>query len=135
MSTILKALYSSVLHPVDAANFTDDEGDVYRLPSAPRFRHGLGSKVLILDVDSRPLTGEGQIMNESLQWKGMRPLSAGMLSHYMFGTPTALSHATCRVAPTAPADSLTQHRSTGTTTSSSALPTMPTAGAPGSRSP
>lgn len=86
MSTIIKALYGPVLHPIDAPEFTDEDGDVYRLSGEPRFKSKLGKKVLILDIDSRPLTEEGQLMNKHLKWKGMRSLSAGMLGHYMFGT-------------------------------------------------
>jgi hypothetical protein len=85
MATIIKALYGPILHPIDAANFTDEDGDVYRLAGEPRFKSKLGKKVLILDIDSRPLTDEGQLMNKHLKWKGMRSLSAGMLGHYMFG--------------------------------------------------
>ena len=85
MSTIIKALYGPILHPIDAANFTDEEGDVYRLNSDPKFREKLGKRVLILDIDSRPLTGKGQLMNSDLKWNDMRPLSAGMLSHFMYG--------------------------------------------------
>lgn len=85
MATVIKALYGPILHPVDAMNFTDEDGEMHRLPGEPRFKQKLGKKVLILDIDSRPLTGEGQLMNQELKWKGMRPLSAGMLSHYMFG--------------------------------------------------
>ncbi|KAF2194921.1 hypothetical protein K469DRAFT_383 [Zopfia rhizophila CBS 207.26] len=84
MTQVIKALYKPILHPVDAANFTDEDGDVYRLSGEPRFKEKLGKRVLILDIDSRSLTDEGQIMNQELKWKGMRPLSAGMLSHYMF---------------------------------------------------
>jgi hypothetical protein len=91
MPTIIKALYGPILHPVDAANFTDEDGDVYRLHGEAKFKQRLGKKVLILDIDSRPLTGEGQLMNPDLKWKGMRPLSAGMLSHYMFGTTAMCS--------------------------------------------
>jgi len=85
MATIIKALYGPVLHPIDAANFTDEDGDIYRLAGEPRFKSKLGKKVLILDIDSRPLTDPGQLMNDHLKWKGMRSLSAGMLGHYMFG--------------------------------------------------
>lgn len=85
MSAIIKSLYRPILHPVDAANFTDEDGEIYHLHGTPKFTQKLGKKVLILDIDSRPLTGEGQLMNKELKWKGMRPLSAGMLSHYMFG--------------------------------------------------
>jgi hypothetical protein len=86
MDTIIKALYGPILHPIDAANFTDEDGDLYKLPSEPKFKQKLGKKVLILDIDSRPLTGPGQLMDKKLKWKGMRSLSAGMLGHYMFGT-------------------------------------------------
>ena len=94
MSTIIKALYGPILHPIDAANFTDEDGDVYRLHGKPKFTQKLGKKVLILDIDSRPLTGKGQLMNKELKWKGMRPLSAGMLSHYMFGKQGTFSGST-----------------------------------------
>ncbi|KAF1993625.1 hypothetical protein P154DRAFT_527618 [Amniculicola lignicola CBS 123094] len=84
METMIRALYSPILHPVNAPNFTDEDGALYRLPRTPRFNEKLGKKVLILDIDSRPLTDNGQLMNEDLRWNDMRPLSAGMLSHYMF---------------------------------------------------
>jgi hypothetical protein len=86
MATIIKALYGPILHPIDAANFTDEDGDIYRLSGEPKFKSKLGKKVLILDIDSRPLTEKGQLMDPQLKWKGMRSLSAGMLGHYMFGT-------------------------------------------------
>lgn len=90
MATVIKALYSPILHPVDAPEFVDEDGDTHKLPAGtPRFREKLGKKILILDIDSRPLTGEGQLMNKDLKWKGMRALSAGMLSHYMFGTSSS----------------------------------------------
>ena len=87
MSTVIKALYSPILHPVDAPSFTDDEGQVYKLgPGEPLFKKKLGKKVLILDIDSRPLTEKGQLMDKELKWGSMRALSAGMLGHYIYGT-------------------------------------------------
>ena len=85
MATIIKALYGPIIHPIDAANFTDEDGDLYQLSGEPKFKSKLGKKVLILDIDSRPLNEPGQLMNDHLKWKGMRSLSAGMLGHYMFG--------------------------------------------------
>lgn len=85
MSTVIKALYSPILHPVDAPSFTDDEGQVYKLgPGVPRYREKLGKRVLILDIDSRPLTEKGQLMDKNLKWGSMRALSAGMLGHYIY---------------------------------------------------
>lgn len=128
MAAVIKALYQPILHPIDAANFTDEDGETHHLVGEPRYKEKLGKKVLILDIDSRPLKGEGQLMNETLKWKGMRPLSAGMLSHYMFGMAT---HAP---ENNGQANKL-QPRSTATTISLFKPPITPTAGAPGSRSP
>ena len=86
MTTVIRELYRPIALPITAQNFTDEDGDVYQLPAEPRFNKPLGKKVLILDIDSRPLNGPGQLMNKGkLEWHNMRPLSAGMLSHYMFG--------------------------------------------------
>lgn len=85
MITVIRELYRPIALPITARNFTDEDGDVYQLPAEPRFNKPLGKKVLILDIDSRPLNSPGQLMNKGkLEWHNMRPLSAGMLSHYMF---------------------------------------------------
>jgi hypothetical protein len=84
MTTVIKALYEPILHSATAQNFTDDDGEVYQLSGEPRFKEKLGKRVLVLDIDSRPLTSPGQLMSDELKWKGMRPLSAGMLSHYTY---------------------------------------------------
>lgn len=84
MTTVIKALYDPLLLPVAAPNFTDEDGTAYRLSGEPRFKERLGKRVLVLDIDSRPLTANGQLMNAEIKWKGVRPLSAGMLSHYTY---------------------------------------------------
>ena len=129
MPAIIKALYGPILHPIDAANFTDEDGDVYHLHGQPKFTEKLGKRLLILDIDSRPLTGEGQLMSKELKWKSMRPLSAGMLSHYMFGKTESILLCVCVRTD------IRQQASTATITNSSAHPTMLIAGAPGSRFP
>ncbi|KAF2812312.1 uncharacterized protein BDZ99DRAFT_518166 [Mytilinidion resinicola] len=85
MDEVLRLIYGPMLQPITAANFTDEDGDVYQLPGPPRFTKPLGKRVLILDIDSRPLDGPGQIMNkDKMEWHDARSLTAGMLSHYMF---------------------------------------------------
>ncbi|KAF2744847.1 hypothetical protein M011DRAFT_470150 [Sporormia fimetaria CBS 119925] len=84
MAAVLEALYKPLLHPIDARNFTDEDGGIHFLSGTPRFTEKLGKKVLILDIDSRPLSDKGQIMDPELRWNTIRPLSAGMLSHYMY---------------------------------------------------
>lgn len=99
MEKVIKALYRPVLHPIDAANFTDEEGKIHHLPGEAQFKEKLGKRVLILDIDSRPLDGEGQLLDPNLKWRGMRPLSAGMLSHYMFGKSPSLIPSDIAVYP------------------------------------
>jgi hypothetical protein len=41
--------------------------------------------VLLLDVDTRALNGEGGMMNEHLDYHALSPHTAGMLSHYLYG--------------------------------------------------
>lgn len=96
----IRRIYAPVLHPIDAPSFTDWNGTVYNLSGEPRFTEPLGKKVLILDVDTRPLDKHGQLMaDEELQWNSIGPLTAGVLHHYLYGTnPTLPRHSICRYA-------------------------------------
>jgi hypothetical protein len=38
-----------------------------------------------LDVDSRALNDEGHLMHKEIKWKTIRPLSAGIMSHHLYG--------------------------------------------------
>jgi hypothetical protein len=81
---IMNAMARPFVHPVDAANFTAD-GETHFLAGEPRFKKGLGKKILILDVDSRPLDKEGHLNNPDMDWNNIKPLSAGLMSHHLYG--------------------------------------------------
>ena len=55
---------------------------MFALNEPPRFTESLGKDLLILDVETRPLDGEGQILNG-------RPLN---LDHATFDTMSRLDH-------------------------------------------
>jgi hypothetical protein len=86
MTQIVPYLYKPFVHPITAPHFTTQEGKVYQLSEEPKFTQPLGKKLLILDVDTRPFNGEGEIMNKSqIDFDHISPHAAGMLTHYIFG--------------------------------------------------
>lgn len=83
---MVRDLWAPLLHPVDAKSFTDVDGEEHLLSKPPLHTKKLGKRLCVLDVDSRKLDGEGQILNkEPQEWKKLRPLSAGVLAHYLYG--------------------------------------------------
>lgn len=75
-----------MLHPVTAESFTDIDGDKHYLQLPLLHSKSLGKRVCILDIDSRSLDQEGQILNDEPQkWLKFESLSAGMLGHYLYG--------------------------------------------------
>jgi hypothetical protein len=81
----LRSMFRDSL-PITAERFVSPTGKVYSLKDQPRFTESLGKDLLILDVETRPLHGNGQILNG-------RPLNLddatfdtmSRLDHYMYG--------------------------------------------------
>jgi hypothetical protein len=78
-------------HPITEPNLTLTSGEILLLPypSLPdghRFKKSLGKRILILDIDTRPLNNSGEILNstwspdENNLWA-----TAERLNHYLFG--------------------------------------------------
>ena len=85
-TNLVDSLFKPVSHPIDRTNFTNIDGKVFTLSQPPLFTKPLGKKLVILDVDSRPLDKEGELLHPGgLKWKGISRLTAGMLSHYLYG--------------------------------------------------
>lgn len=73
-------------HSITAQNFTSRTGKVFQLPEAARFTKPLGKQILIMDVESRDISGPGGLLDESAPKTGdMQGLTLGRLNHYMFG--------------------------------------------------
>lgn len=85
MAELLKVLYRPSVHSITEPSFTDENGTVYNITGEPGFKKSLGKRLLILDVDTRNMTGEGCILNEEgVKWPGTEPMTAGILSHYLY---------------------------------------------------
>ncbi|KAF2402927.1 hypothetical protein EJ06DRAFT_473241 [Trichodelitschia bisporula] len=83
----IRALYAPLLQLITEPNFTDTrDGTVYNFTGAPLWTESLGKRILILDVDTRPLDDANQIFNPTFSWASMTGVSQGMLNHYLYAT-------------------------------------------------
>ncbi|KAF2755431.1 hypothetical protein EJ05DRAFT_540169 [Pseudovirgaria hyperparasitica] len=82
---MIRQLYGTRKIDMTASLFTDEDGKVHRIPGRPRFKTPLGKRLVILDIDTRPLDEEGELFSSvEWDWKKVHHLSAGMVSHYMY---------------------------------------------------
>ncbi|GAM33628.1 hypothetical protein TCE0_011f00671 [Talaromyces pinophilus] len=85
LNRLVAQLYKPFLHPIDAEVFIGENEVEYKIAqNPPRFTKSLGRKILLLDVDTRALNGEGGMMNEHIDYHALSPHTAGMLSHYLY---------------------------------------------------
>jgi hypothetical protein len=84
--SFIRDLYKPYIHPMHALRFKGQGEKIYSVPQTPRFTKPLGKKLLILDVDTRPIDGPGELLNGTLlNVTGAPPSTIGRLSHYIFG--------------------------------------------------
>lgn len=90
--SVIPSLYQSFLLNYTTENLTTGTGEIFTLPFQEnglgfRFTEPLGSKLVILDAETRPLDGPGGILNTT--WSDMEEeghsQTMGRLSHYLFG--------------------------------------------------
>ncbi|PHH60549.1 hypothetical protein CDD81_1554 [Ophiocordyceps australis] len=79
----VKSLYDPILHPITAPNYTDD-ANTYYITGEPMYTTSFGKRLLVLDIDTRPMTDDGQVRSQNVHWPGMEPMAAGFLSHYLY---------------------------------------------------
>lgn len=90
---LIQVLFAPTLHPVDWPNYVDFEGLEHELGKAPVWTESLGSRLCIVDIDTRPLNESNQIMNKNrLNWDKAEYTAAGMLNHYLYGTEPSIQH-------------------------------------------
>lgn len=80
-------LWKPFLHDINATHFLTKEGYYYETPKdAHRWSQPLRKKLLILDIDTRPDTGPGGMMNQlTLISKEITERTAGMMNYYLYG--------------------------------------------------
>ncbi|KAF2756936.1 hypothetical protein EJ05DRAFT_486945 [Pseudovirgaria hyperparasitica] len=82
---IVRALWKPLAVDITQKSFTDREGNVHTMGKAPYYTKKLGKKLVILDVDTRPLDKEGEVnAPEAPTWENLHHLSAGIMSHYLY---------------------------------------------------
>jgi hypothetical protein len=81
------ALIQPHITSVTAQKFTSHKGKVYELPKkAPKFTKPLGNKILVLDVESRNISGLGGLLDDGKPTTDeLQGLTLGRLNHYLFG--------------------------------------------------
>lgn len=90
--SLLRRLYRPS-QDIDAAVFRDYAGNEWETPGEPLWTKPLGKKLCIVDIDTRPLDGKDEILDENpLNWDTTHPLAAGMLNHYMYGKSPLFHH-------------------------------------------
>lgn len=86
MSYLAKHLWRPYLHNIASKSFIADNGEHYKIPSdSYRWTETFGKKLIILDVDSRPNTNTGEILNgEKPDLSKITGRTAGFMSHYLY---------------------------------------------------
>ncbi|KAF2275310.1 uncharacterized protein EI97DRAFT_379225 [Westerdykella ornata] len=79
-------LFSELKTPVDEPAIDDGTGKkkALRLPNEPRFREPLGKKILILDLDTRPLESTEDYNKGTFDWRTLEHVPAGVFEHYVY---------------------------------------------------
>jgi hypothetical protein len=86
LTHILQALYAPLLPAIDAPSFTSPEGIRYETTNESIWTESLGKKLCIVDIDTRALDDDGQVMGpNTLDWNNVDYSAAGMMNHYVYG--------------------------------------------------
>lgn len=84
-SVLLREFYATIKPAVTQASVTVANGNAYTIAGDALWTKPLGKEVLILDMDTRDLHGENQILNdEPVGWENLEQGSSGLLNHYMY---------------------------------------------------
>lgn len=63
---------------------TQDNGTKIELPPNPRYKKTLGSDVLVLDLDTRPLKSTEEYERGEFDWRKLNHVSGGVFNHYVY---------------------------------------------------
>lgn len=89
LEDIVQSLWKPLVTPITDESFVDHNGAVQTLgdKAEQHWKQPLGKKLCIVDIDTRPLSGDHQIFNPgNVAWKDLDTLGSGMLNHYLYGT-------------------------------------------------
>jgi hypothetical protein len=69
--------------PTESLSFQDNTAAL-KLPSEVRFKKPLGKRILILDLETRPLKSTEQYFKGDYNWGNLDHISGGVFNHYVY---------------------------------------------------
>ncbi|KAJ8119072.1 hypothetical protein OPT61_g54 [Boeremia exigua] len=84
ISELVRQLFEPIKGLPTESLVLEDDGVRIDLPPNPRYLTSLGSDVLILDLDTRPLASTEPPEHENYDWRNIDHVSAGVFSHYTY---------------------------------------------------
>jgi hypothetical protein len=79
-------LYHSIVHPLDAEEYTDANGRVFNNSQHQHWQGSLKKDLAIIDIDTRKPDGENELWNEKkLNWESLGSvMTASQMNHFLY---------------------------------------------------
>ncbi|KAF2870352.1 hypothetical protein BDV95DRAFT_496247 [Massariosphaeria phaeospora] len=81
---VLRLLYTPLKVDPTQPDFRADNDTHFKLPPNPRYTKTLGSDVLVLDLDTRPLKSTADYNRGEYEWTKINHVSGGVFNHYTY---------------------------------------------------
>ena len=81
---VLRLLYDGLKLAPTAPYIRDSTGSHIVLPPNPQYTKRLGSEILIIDLETRPLKSTADYAKGEFDWRNLGHVSAGVFNHYTY---------------------------------------------------
>ncbi|KAH6865438.1 hypothetical protein J4E91_004929 [Alternaria rosae] len=81
---VIKLLYQNLKVSPTEPFIREPNGSHITLPPNPRYKKNLGSDVLILDLETRPLKSTAEYEKGEYDWRNINHVSGGIFNHYTY---------------------------------------------------
>ncbi|KAF2847463.1 hypothetical protein T440DRAFT_403328 [Plenodomus tracheiphilus IPT5] len=84
ISEVLRLLYDNLKLSPTAPYIREPNGSHIQLPPNPQYTKKLGSEILILDLETRPLKSTEDYRKGDFDWRNLGHVSGGVFNHYTY---------------------------------------------------
>jgi hypothetical protein len=84
LSDVIRMLYDPVKISPTEPFIREPNGTKISLPPNPRYTKNMGSDILILDLETRPLPSTAIFEKGQFDWRNLKHVSSGIFSHYTY---------------------------------------------------
>lgn len=84
INDIIRLLYADLKTAPTEPFIREPNGSHIELPPNPRYKKKLGSEVLILDLETRPLQSTEDFKKGEYDWRNINHVSGGIFNHYAY---------------------------------------------------